>query len=323
MPQIDRRTLSLLGLSTLLAPSRVLAQDAFPSRPVHLIVGFTPGAASDVIGRIFANGAGPALGQQVVVENKPGAGSSIAAEYVARAPKDGYTFLVLAQSTLTDSIVNTRSTDVIRDFAPIALMGAFAVVMIVSPDLKVKTLGEFIALAKAKPGQLLFGSVGLGTHPHLCAVMLLQRAGIDLVHVPYPGSPQATEDVIAGRISMFFAPASAIVGQVTAGKVIALATAGDKRTSVLPEVPTMAEAGIPDFNAPLWLGLAAPADTPRPIIDRLAGATRQALHSADAIGAMQKQGFDPVDSGPDQFGAFLRSENARWSEVARAAGLKS
>ena len=323
MSHIDRRAMSLLGLAALLSPTRALAEDAYPSRPVHLIIGFTPGAASDIIGRIFARGAEPLIGQQIVVENKPGAGSSIAAEYAARAANDGYTLFVPALSTLTDEIVTARSTDMRRDFAPIALLGNLAIVLVVNPETKVHSVGELIALAKSKPGQLLYASVGAGTLPHLCAVLFEQRAGIKLVHVPYPGSPQATADVIAGRVTMFFAPASAIVGQIAAGKLTALATAGDKRAGVLPDVPTMAEAGMPDFNTPLWLGLAAPAGTLRPVIEKLAGAAEQAMHAPEAIEALRKQGYDSVDSGPEQFAAFIRSEAARWSEVARDAGLKS
>jgi tripartite-type tricarboxylate transporter receptor subunit TctC len=324
MPQIDRRTMSLLGLAAVTSPLHAFAQDDFPSRPIHLIVGFTAGATSDIIARIFAKGAEPALGQQVVVENKPGAGSSIAAEYVARAAKDGYTLFVPALSTLTDEIVNPdRSTQLSRDFSPVALLGAVAIVLIVSPETNVHSIAELIALAKSKPGRVLAATVGAGTLPHLCGVLFAQRAGVQLTYVPYPGSPQATTDVIAGRVTMFFAPASAIVGEVAAGKLIALATAGDKRASALPDVPTMAEAGMADFNTPLWLGIAAPLGTPRPIIDKLAGAANKSMHTAAALEALRKQGYDPADSSPDQFAAFIRSESDRWSAVARAAGLKS
>jgi tripartite-type tricarboxylate transporter receptor subunit TctC len=279
---------------------------------------------SDIIARLFAKGAEPLLGQQLVVENKPGAGSSIAAEYVARATNDGYTLFTPALSTLTDEIVNAdRSVHLSKDFAPIALLGNLAIVLVVNPETKVRTVAEFIALAKSKPGQLLYASVGAGTLPHLCAVLFEQRAGINMIHVPYPGSPQATADVIAGRVTMFFAPASAIVGQIAAGKLTALATAGDKRASALPDVPTMAEAGIPDFNTPLWLGLVAPLGTPLPVIEKLAGAANTAMHKPEIVEALRQQGYDPADSGPDKFAAFIRSEYARWSAVARDAGLKS
>lgn len=321
MPHVDRRSLSLLGLAAMASPLAALAEDAYPSRPIHLIVGFTPGAASDIIGRVFAKGAGPIVGADIVVENKPGAGSSIAADYVVRAAKDGYTLFVPALSTLTDEIVAGRAIDLRTDFAPIALLGNLAIVLIVSPASNIRSVAELIAAAKAKPGQLLYGSVGAGTLPHLAAVLFAQRAGINLVHVPYPGSPQATEDVIAGRVTMFFAPASAIVGQVAAGKVTALATAANKRSSALPLVPTMAEAGMPDFDTSLWLGVAAPAGTPRSVIDKLAGAASKAMHAPDAAEILRQQGYDPLDLGPDAFAAFIAKEYDRWSEVARSAGL--
>ena len=192
------------------AVSKSAKAQTYPSRPIRLIIGFTPGAASDIIGRVFAKGAGPVIGQEVVVENKPGAGSSIAAEYVARADKDGYTLFVPALSTLTDEIVAGRSVDMSRDFAPITLLGNLAIVLVVNPQTDVHSVTELIALAKSKPGKVLYASVGAGTLPHLCTVMFAQRAGLDLVHVPYPGSPQAITDVIAGRVTMFFAPATAV-----------------------------------------------------------------------------------------------------------------
>ena len=311
------------GIGTLPAVSHIANAQTYPSRPVRLIVGFTPGAASDIIGRVFAKGAGPILGQEVVVENKPGAGSSIAAEYVARADKDGYTLFVPALSTLTDEIVAGRAVDMSKDFAPIALLGNLAIVLVVNPQANVHSVGELIALAKSKPGKLLYATVGAGTLPHLCAVLFEQRTGLNLLHVPYPGSPQAITDVIAGRVTMFFAPATVVVGQIASGKVTALATAANNRSSALPEVPTMAEAGMPDFNTPLWLGLVAPAGTARPVIEKLAGAAKHAMHAPEAIETLHKQGYDLVESGPDQFAAFIRSELARWSAVARDAGLKS
>jgi tripartite-type tricarboxylate transporter receptor subunit TctC len=324
MPPIDRRALSLLGLAAVVSPPRVFAQDAYPSRPIRLIVGFTPGAASDIIGRIFAKGAGPLIGQEFVVENKPGAGSSIAAEYVVRAAKDGYTLFVPALSTLTYKIVNpTAPFDMTRDFAPIALLGNLAIVLVVNPESNVHSVADLIAMAKAKPAEVLFASVGAGSLPHLCAELFAQRAGLNLTHVPYPGSPQAVTDLVAGRITMFFAPASGVVGQLAAGKLTALATAAHKRPSALPDVPTMEEAGVPDFDTSLWLGLVAPIGTPRPVIDKLADAAHKAVHAPEAVEALRKQGYDPLDAGPDEFGAFIRSETARWSEVARTAGLKS
>jgi tripartite-type tricarboxylate transporter receptor subunit TctC len=324
MPIIDRRAISLLGLAAILSPIGTFAAETYPSRPIHLIVGFTAGATSDVIARIFAQAADPLLGQQVVVENKPGAGSSIAAEYVARSVNDGYTLFVPALSTLTDEIVNPdRSTRLGRDFSPIALLGNIAIVLIVNPKANVRSVFGLIALAKSKPGQVSFASVGAGTLPHLAAVLFAQRAGIQMLHVPYPGSPQAVTDVMAGRITMFFAPASSIIGQVASGKVLALATAADKRSSALPEVPTMAEAGMRNFDTSLWLGLVGPAGLPQPIVDKLAGAAQKAMQVPESAAALMKQGYDPHFLGPDQFTAFIASEKARWSAVASAAGLSS
>jgi tripartite-type tricarboxylate transporter receptor subunit TctC len=324
MAPIDRRAMTLLGFATILSPIGTLAAAVYPSRPIHLIVGFTAGATSDVIARIFAQAADPLLGQRVVVENKPGAGSSIAAEYVARSVNDGYTLFVPALSTLTDEIINPdRSTRLGRDFSPIALLGNIAIVLIIDPKANVHSVSELIALAKSKPGQVSYGSVGAGTLPHLAGVLFTQRAGIQLLHVPYPGSPQAVTDVMAGRITIFFAPASSIIGQVASGKVLALATAADKRSSALPMVPTMAEAGMANFDTSLWLGLVGPAGLPRPIVDKLAGTARKAMQVPEAEAALVKQGYDPHFLGPDQFAAFIASEKARWSAVASAAGLMS
>src|SRR5215467_9004634 len=319
MPYLDRRAVSLLGLAALMAP-RALAQEAYPSRPIRLIIGFPPSAASDICGRIFAEHAAPILGQQFVPENKPGAGSSIAAQYVARAAPDGYTLFVPALSTLTNELANPApSFDMSKDFAAVALLASLAIVLVVNPATGVRSLSDLIALAKAKPGKLLYASVGAGSLPHLCGVMLAQRAGLDLVHIPYPGSPQGVMDVVAGRITMMFGPASGVIGQAAAGKLTALATAADKRPAALPDVPTMAEAGMADFDTSLWLGLLAPARTPRPIVDKLADAARKAMHAPAAVETLRKQGYEPLDAGPDEFAAFIRSETTRWSAAIRGA----
>jgi tripartite-type tricarboxylate transporter receptor subunit TctC len=311
------------GGAAVSAGARVgLAQDAYPSRPIHLIVGFTPGAASDVAARVLSQGAGPMLGQQIVVENRPGAGSSIAAGYVAHAPNDGYTLFLATLSIITNQIINPNaSLDLTRDFAPIALLESGAVVLVVNPASNIHSVTQLIALAKAKPGQVLHTTV-VGTLPHLASELFAQRAGIELTQVPYQGSPQAVMDVIAGRAVMTFAPASSVVGQIAAGKLRALAVAAKDRASALPDVPTMAEAGIPDFDTSLWFGLLAPAGTPRPVIEKLAATARTAMHAPDAAETLRKQGYEPRYAGPDEFTAFIRSEIERWSKVARVAGLK-
>jgi tripartite-type tricarboxylate transporter receptor subunit TctC len=306
----------------MLSPRSAFPAD-YPTRPIRLIVGFSAGASSDIIARLYAKGAGHGLGQEMIVENKTGAGSSIAAEYVARAGKDGYTLFVPALSTLTYKIVHPEARfDMTRDFEPVALLAVGPLVMVVDPKLGVNSVAEFTALAKSKPGELLFGTVGPGSLPDLCGELYAQRADVKLVQVPYPGSPQITTDLMGGRIMMSFQITSAIVGQIQAGQIKALAVATDKRSDLLPDVPSMAEAGIPDFNTPLWFGLLAPAGTPRPIVDKLAAAAKQAMHTPETVDLLAKQGFAPEDMGPDAFGQFIKSEITRWSAVVSAANIK-
>ncbi len=320
-----RKFLHLAAATAALPPlSRfAAAEDVYPSRPVHVIVGFTPGAAADVVGRVLSGAATPILGQQLVVENKPGAGSSIAAEYVAHSAKDGYTVFLATLSIITNQIINPNAAlDLIRDFEPVALLEDAAIILVINPASDIHSVSELIALCKAKPDQALDSNV-IGSMPHFASELFAQRAGIKLTQVPYQGSPQAVADVIAGRTLMTFSPASTVVGQIAAGKLRALATTTSKRAGALPDVPTMAEAGLPDFDTSLWFGLLAPAGTPRPIIDKLAAATRQAMHTPAATEALRPQGDDPLDAGPDEFAAFMRSEITRWTEVAHTAGMKS
>jgi tripartite-type tricarboxylate transporter receptor subunit TctC len=323
---LPRRKFLHLAAGTAALPSlaRVAAaQDVYPSRPIHVVIGFTPGAAADVVARVLSQAAAPILGQQIVVENKPGAGSSIAAEYVAHAATDGYTVFLATLSIITNQIINPNAAlDLTKDFEPIALLESGAVMLVVDPASKIHSVSELIAFAKAQPDQVLDSNV-IGSMPHFASELFAQRAGIKLTQVPYPGSPQAVADVIAGRTLMTFAPASTVVGQIAAGKLRALATTANKRAGALPDVPTMAEAGMPDFDTSLWFGLLAPAGTPRPIVDKLAAASLQAMHTPAAIEILRKQGDDPLDAGPDEFAAFMRSEITRWTEVARAAGMKS
>jgi tripartite-type tricarboxylate transporter receptor subunit TctC len=323
--QLSRRKFVLVGAAALSAGTRVgLAQDAYPSRPIHVIVGFTPGAAADVAARVLSQGAGSILGEQIVVENRPGAGSSIAAQFVAHAANDGYTLFLATLSIITNQIINANASgnqlDLTKDLAPIALLESGAVILVVNPENDIHSVAELIALAKAKPGQVLHATV-VGSLPHFASELFAQRAGVKLTQVPYQGSPQAVIDVIAGRATMTFSPVSSVIGQIEAGKLRALATAADKRVSVLPDVPTMAEAGMRDFNTSLWFGLLAPAGTPRPVIDKLSAAARKAMHEPKAIETLRKQGYEPLDGGPDEFATFIRSEITRWSEVARVAGL--
>jgi tripartite-type tricarboxylate transporter receptor subunit TctC len=313
------------GAAVLPVASRFAIADTYPSHPVRLIIGFTPGAASDVVGRIFAHGAGDVIGQQIVAENKPGAGSSIAAQYVSRAAPDGYTLFLPALSSLTNEIVNPSSPplDISKDFEPVAQFAEGPFYVVVNPALGVKSLAELVALAKAKPGELTYASVGAGSLPHLCAVLFEQRTGTKWVHVPYPGSPESITDLVANRITMTFAVASSVLGQINAGQIVPLATTGGKHSNVLPNVPTMAEAGIADFEVNLWLGVLAPKGTPAPVIDVLANAAHKAARDPGVVEALHKQGYEALDVGPEEFGVHIRAEIARWTAVVRAAGLKS
>jgi tripartite-type tricarboxylate transporter receptor subunit TctC len=326
MGEFSRRNLLYTAVCLIavpLLPDAPTAEDAYPSRPIHLIVGFTPGTAADITARAFADGAENSLGQKVVVEDKPGAGSSVAAEYVAHADKDGYTLFLSSLSIVTSQVMNPDPAfDLTKDFAPVSLLASGAVVLVVSPQSGLHTVSELVALAKSKPGRVLCANAGVGSLPHMAAELFAQRAAIKLVNVPYPGSPQAVNDLLAGRVTMFFSPASTVIGQIAAGKIVALATASTKRANALPNVPSMAEAGIPDFDTSLWFGLMVPAGTPKAVIDKVANAADAAMRAPLAAETLKKQGFDPIGEGPDQFGPYLRGEIARWSEVGRRAGMK-
>jgi tripartite-type tricarboxylate transporter receptor subunit TctC len=319
MSELSRRNLLSTAAGAIAAPLMsgvAMAEDVYPSRPVHLIVGFTPGTAADITARAFGNGAEGVLGQKIIVEDKPGAGSSVAAEYVARATKDGYTLFLSSLSIVTSQVMNPDTAfDLTKDFAPVSLLASGAVVLVVSPQSNLHSVAELIALAKSKPGEVLCANAGIGSLPHMAAEFFAQRTGIKLVNVPYPGSPQAVNDLIAGRVKMFFSPASTVIGQIAAGKLVALAAASTKRASALPDVPSMAEAGIPDFDTSLWFCVVAPAGTPQTAIDKVAKAADAAMRAPQTVETLKKQGFDPIGEGPDRFGPYLRGEIARWSEV--------
>jgi tripartite-type tricarboxylate transporter receptor subunit TctC len=298
------------------------AESDYPNRPVRLIVGFIPGSAADITARVLGNRLSQSLGQQFVIETKPGAGSSLAAESVARAPKDGYTLFIGSSANVTNAAINPNlAFDIGKDFAPIALINTAAVILVVHPSVGVDNVAELIALAKSKPGEILYASTGVGTAPHLSSELLAMRAGLKLVHVPYQGSPQAATDLLAGRVAMMFSPASAVISQIEAGSLKVLASAASQRPGILPNVPTMAEAGVPDFDTSIWFGLMAPAGTAPEIIDKLAGAVRQAVRSTEVVATWRPQGIDPLSGGPAQFAGHIQSEIKRWGDVARAAGL--
>ncbi len=310
-----------MGLA--IAGGAALAQSDYPNRPVRLIVGFPPGSSADITARVLGQRMSQSLGQQFVIESKPGAGSSLAAEFVARSPKDGYTLFILSSANITNAAINPNLPfDIAKDFAPIALINTAAVVLVVPPVTAANNVQELIALAKSKPGEILYASTGVGTAPHLSGELLSMRAGVKLLHVPYQGSPQAATDLLAGRVSMMFSPASAVVQQVESGALKVLASAASKRPGILPNVPTMAEAGMPDFDTSIWFGLVAPTGTPKEVIDKLARAVREATASSEVATTWRPQGIDPLSGGPEEFARHIASESKRWGDVAAAAGLK-
>jgi len=311
-----------LVLASVSAPA-ALSQSDYPNRPIRLIVGFIPGSAADITARVLGQRMGQILGQQFVIEGKPGAGSSLAAEFVAHSAKDGYTLFIASSANITNAAINPNLPfDMIKDFAPIALINTAAVILVVPPSTGVKSVPELIALARSKPGEVLYASTGVGTAPHLSGELFSMRTGVKLVHVPYQGSPQAATDLLAGRVTMMFSPASAVISQVEKGSLRALASAASKRPAILPNLPTMAEAGMPDFDTSIWFGLMAPAGTPRDLIDKLARAAREALATSEVVTAWGPQGIDPLSGGPEEFARHIESESKRWSEAAQAAGLK-
>ncbi len=310
------------AIATALGCAGALADD-YPSRPVRLIFGFGPGSSGDIMSRVMAQRMSPDLGQPFVVEGKPGANGQIAAKLVAGSPKDGYTIFLASVSNATNIAISPgQATDLAKELTPIALVATVPSILVVHPSLGVSNVRELIALAKVKPDQLLFGSVGVGSPPHLAGELFKVLADVKMTHVPYAGgSGQAATDLIAGRISMVFSPASTIAPHIAAGSVKALAAATARRASLFPDLPTIAEAGLPGFDSGIWGGLMVPAGTPRPVIDKLARAANEALRSQEVQSVLRNAGIDPLGGSPEDFARLIDDEVEKWSKVARAAGL--
>jgi tripartite-type tricarboxylate transporter receptor subunit TctC len=318
-----RVTIGALALIVAAAATNALRAEDYPAHPVRVIIGFGAGAAADTPARLLGQKFSAALGQQFIIENKPGAGSNVAAEYVARAPNDGYTlFMATAAQTNYAGMTINPTYDVIKDFAPIVRVASVPNILVATPSLGVNNLKELIALAKDKPGQIFFASSGVGTTTHVAGELINIMAGIKLVHVPYPGSAQALTDVMTGRIQLWFAPASAVAQQVEKGELKAIAVTTAQRASIAPNVPTMAEAGLPGYDLGLWFGLLGPAGTPRPIVDKLAQIANAALKSPDVAEPLRKIGIEPVGGTPDEFARYIDAEVKKSTEVANAANLR-
>jgi tripartite-type tricarboxylate transporter receptor subunit TctC len=299
------------------------AQD-YPTRSVRIISGFGPGSAGDTLARIVSQKLSPMLGQQIVIEHKPGAGSNLAAEYVVRSPADGYTlFLATSANTINATFSPNLSFNLSKDLAPITLLGSVPNVIAVNSEVGVSNVRELIAVAKAKPDKLSYATSGVGTLSHMSGELLNFLAGIKLVHVPYPGSAQAMTDVLAGRVGVVFAPISVVWPHVEAGKLKALAITANKRSAMAPQLPTMAEAaGLPRYDSAIWYGLTAPAQTPAAIIAKISDAANKALKSDETLAAMRKQNMEALGGGPQAFARYIDDDIKKWAEVISAVGLK-
>jgi len=304
----------------LLATSAAPAAD-YPTRPIKLIVPYPAGGPTDMLGRLIADYLARDLKQPVVVENRPGASSIIGADAVAKSPPDGYTLLTISNAlTANETLYPNRPYALMRDFVPVAALNYSDLVMVVHPSVPVRNLTEFIALAKSKPGALNYASSGTGTPYHMAAELFKAMTGTDMVHVPHKASGDARNAVIGGHIEMLFDAITTMAPNVLAGQVRALGTSGTTRSKVLPDVPTIAEAAVPGFEATIWLGLAAPAGTPQPIIDKLNAAVNRTIMRPEIIAAWERQGATPMAMSPAEFDAFLRRDIAKWAQAAKYAG---
>jgi tripartite-type tricarboxylate transporter receptor subunit TctC len=299
------------------------AQAPTADKPVRILVGFPPGTTADVIVRLMAPKMAEGLGQPVVVENRPGAGSSIAAEAAARAPADGGTLLASTIANTINPALYKLAFDFARDLAPVALLAEAPGLLVAAADFPAASVRDLIAAAKAAPGTILYGSSGNGTVTHLYGELFNLGTGVKLGHVPYKGSSQAVTDLLGGRIQLLFTPASTVVPQVRAGKIKALGAIGQKRLAALPEVPTLAESGVAGFESGLWFGLNAPGATPRAAIERLNREVLRVLALPEIRAQLAAQSIEAAAGSPEQFGELIRADTAKWARVVNAAGIKA
>jgi tripartite-type tricarboxylate transporter receptor subunit TctC len=314
----------LLALAlSLLFCMNVWGQEAWPSRPLRFILPFPPGGSTDILGRLISERLAAGLGQPLVTENRGGAGGNVGAEAAARSPADGYTIVLVAPSlAISPTLYSKLNYDPVKDLAPVSLVATVPNVMITQPSLPGE-LREFIALARSKPGALNFGSGGAGTSNHLAGELFNLVAGTKLVHIPYKGVNLAMQDVLSGRVQLVFIGIPAAAPHIKAGRLRALAVVAPQRSSALPEVPTVAEAGLADFEVTTWYGVLVPAGTPRAVITRLNAELVKVMHAPELKEKLAAMGTDPLTSTPEEFAAYIKSEIAKWGDVIRKSGLKA
>jgi tripartite-type tricarboxylate transporter receptor subunit TctC len=312
-------------VATLLMGAALAAHaQGWPTKPVKIVVPFAPGGPADIYARALGEKLQAALGQAFVIEDKPGAGSILGTDFVAKSPPDGYTLLMMSNThTVNESLIPVRPFQLLRDFVPVAPVNYSDLLLVVHPSVPAANLQEFIALARAKPGALNYASSGNGTPYHMAGELFKAMAGVDIVHVPYKGSAGARTDVLGGQVHMMFDAITTMAPNVRAGKLRALGSSGKARSSVLPEVPTVAEAGVPGYEAVIWLGVMAPAGTPKAIVERLNAEIRRIAGSPEMKESWAKQGAVAMAMTTDEFAKYLREDIDKWARIVRISGAKA
>jgi tripartite-type tricarboxylate transporter receptor subunit TctC len=308
----------------LIASIAVAHAEDYPSRPIHLVVPYTPGGGADSVARIIAKRVSQAIGQMIVIENRGGAGSIIGTEVVQKSDPDGYT-LLLGQSgpiSINPAVYRNLRYDPVKDFAPITMTTAYPYILVVNATLPVKTLKELVALVKSKPGEFNYGTTGVGSANHLITELFSSKAGLNMTHIPYRGTALAVADLLASQVTMVFADPISALGQMQAGKPRALAVTSKERSSIAPDVPTIAESGYFGFDVIAWHGVLAPAKTPPAIIEKLNGMFLKALKDPETKELLEKQAMQTVGNSPEEFMAFIKADNAIWKDVATQANVE-
>ena len=319
---------SILKIALLVSAMLVVALPAaaqqYPVRPIRLVVPFPPGGGTDTMGRAIATRLGEGLGQQVVIDNRGGGGANIGAELAAKSPPDGHTLAVVSTGHVVNPVLYANLPyDTLKDFSGVAPLAGLPSVLVVSPSLGVKNVRDLVAMAKAKPGQLNYATAGIGSAAHISAEKFRMAAGIDAVHVPLKGSPESLTETMGGRTHFTWTPLSTAVGQIRGGQLLALAVSTPRRSPAFPDVPTIAEAGFPRGEFNFWVGMLAPAGTPRDTLARLNAEIQRALQSPDMVERLAKLGAEPMSMSPQQYDAFIREEFSVLGEVMRASGVKA
>ena len=317
------RSLLLKAAAALLAMTVSAAAQDYPNRPIRLIIPFPPGGSNDVVGRVMATALSDTLGKQVVVDNRAGAGGVIGTEVAANSPPDGYTILVISIAHAVNPWLYKLTYDPIKSFTPVGIMASGTNVLVVNPQLPVNSVKELIALAKQKPGELQYASAGIGSFQHLGGELFKLESGVNLLHVPFKGGGPSMIDVIGGHTKIMFSSLVQTTPHIKSGKLRALGTGGTKRSSVLPDVPTIAEAGVPSYQAINWWGILAPAGTPQPIIDKLHDALAKVQNSPDTQKKLETEGASVVQMSSVEFGKFMQAEMTRWERVVKEGKIKA